>query len=166
MGRRQRLMKNQGHIITSIFLLAIAGYAIYFASGWSFKTGFFPLAIAIPLAILALAHLLLVLFDAPEQVGGVAVEAEFSNDASPEIARRRATSVFGWIGAFIVLVYLVGFPVAVPLFMLFYLKLQSAVDWFRSLLLTVITWGFFYLVFQRLIHLPFESGLLQSSLGL
>jgi hypothetical protein len=55
--------------------------------------------------------------------------------------------------------------VAVPLFMLFYLKLQSAVDWFRSLLLTVITWGFFYFVFQRLIHLPFESGLLQGSLG-
>jgi hypothetical protein len=109
--------------------------------------------------------LLLVLFGAPEQVGGVAVEAEFSNDVSPEIARRRATSIFGWIGAFIALVYLVGFPVAVPLFMLFYLKLQSAVDWFRSLLLTVITWGFFYFVFQRLIHLPFESGLLQGSLG-
>ena len=151
-------MKNQGHIFTSIFLVAIAGYAIYFASGWSFKTGFFPLAIAIPLAILALAHLLLVLFGAPEPLGGVAVEAEFSNDVSPEIARRRATSIFVWIGAFIALVYFVGFPVAVPLFMLFYLKLQSAVDWFRSLLLTVITWGFFYFACNVLLMVQKLSG--------
>jgi len=158
-------MKTHGHIITSIFLIALAGAAIYLASGWSFKTGFFPLAVAIPLAVLALAHLLLVLFGAPEPVAGGAVEAEFSADVSPELARRRAAAVFAWIGAFIFLVYLVSFPVAVPLFMLFYLKLQSSVDWFRSLLLTIVTWGFFYVVFQRLVHMPFETGLLQSSLG-
>jgi hypothetical protein len=117
-------MRNTGHIYTSIFLLAVAGYAIYFASSWSFKTGFFPLAIAIPLAVLVLAHLLLELFGAPEVAGG-AVEAEFSSEVTPEIARRRAATIFGWIGAFIFLVFLVGFPAAVPLFMFFYLSCKA-----------------------------------------
>ena len=36
-------MKQKGHLYFSLFLLVVSGYAIYVASGWSFKTGFFPL---------------------------------------------------------------------------------------------------------------------------
>ena len=159
-------MKNRGHIIFSVFLVAIAGYVVYAASHWSFKTGFFPLAIAIPLIILALLHLALELFGAPETAGGPAVEAEFSNEVTPELARRRAIATFSWIAGFIVLVYLVGFPLAVPLFIFFYLKLQSQENWLWSITLTATAWVFFYALFQRVVQLQFESGVMQNWFGL
>jgi hypothetical protein len=159
-------MKKRGHVGFCVFLLAISGYVVYSASHWSFKTGFFPLAIAIPLIILALLHLALELFGAPETAGGPAVETEFSNDITPEVARRRAIAIFSWIAGFILLVYLVGFPLAVPFFLFFYLKLQSRENWLWSITLTAIAWLFFYGLFQRLVQLQFEAGALQSWLGL
>lgn len=157
---------KKGHLYFSAFLLLVSAYVIFTASRWSFKTGFFPLAIAIPLLISVLIHLYLEFFGAPEVRKGAAVEAEFSSEALDSGARRRVFAIFASIAGFIVSVYLIGFPLTVPLFLLCYLKLQSRVSWFRSLSLTGVTWGFFYLVFQRLVHIQFEAGALQTWLGL
>jgi hypothetical protein len=159
-------MKKRGHIVFSVFLIAISGYVIYSASHWSFKTGFFPLATAIPLMILALLHLALVFFGAPEAAGGPAVETEFSNEITPAVARRRAIAIFSWIAGFILLVYLLGFPFAVPLFLFLYLRLQSRESWLWSITLTASAWLFFYVLFQRLVQLQFEAGAVQHWLGL
>lgn len=159
-------MKLKGHTVFSVFLLLVAGYVVLSASRWSFKTGFFPLATAIPLIVLALFHLALELFAPPERAGGPSVEAEFAGDVEPRVARRRAFGLFAWVAGFIALVFSVGFPVAVPLFLFFYLALQSRVGFFQSAGLTAAAWGFFYFVFQRLIHIQFEEGLLQRWLGL
>jgi len=159
-------MKSKGHLYFSAFLLLVAGYAIFAASRWSFKTGFFPLAIAIPLLILVLVHLYLESFGAPEVSKGPAVDADFSGEVPDEIARRRVLTIFAWIAAFILCVYLIGFPLTVPLFIFFYLKVQSEVSWIHSLALTTITWGLFYLLFQRLVHIQFEAGAIQTWLDI
>jgi hypothetical protein len=159
-------MRSKGHVVFSVFLILVGSYVVYSASRWSFKTGFFPLAVAIPLIILALAHLLMEFFGPPEKTGGPAVETEFSKETPPEVARRRAVAVFSWIAGFIALVYLVGFPVSVPLFVLFFLRLQSGVGWWQSVGLTAVAWGFFYVLFERVVRLQFEDGLLQTWLGL
>ncbi len=160
------LMKMRGHVFFSVFLILVGSFAVYSASHWSFKTGFFPLAIGIPLVILALTHMLLELYSAPERVGDPAVELEFSNEVAPEIARRRVIAIFSWIAGFILLVYLLSFPVAVPLFIFSFLRSQSQVSWLRSIALTAAAWGFFYAVFQRVVQLQFEPGLIQTWLGL
>jgi hypothetical protein len=152
-------------MVFTVLLVALAGYVIYTASSWSFKTGFFPLAVAIPLMVLALLHLALQLFGAPETVAERAAESEFSNETPAEVARRRAIATFSWIAGFIVCVYLVSFPIAVPLFLFLYLKLQSEVNWLKSLGLTLVTWGFYHALFERLINLRFEPGWVQTALG-
>jgi hypothetical protein len=158
-------MKSKGHLYFSAFLLLVSGYAIFAASRWSFKTGFFPLAIAIPLLVLVLIHLYLESFGTPEVSKGPTVEADFSGEVPDDIARRRVVTIFSWIAAFILCVYLIGFPLTVPLFIFFYLKLQSQVSWIHSLALTAITWGLFYILFQRLVHIQFEAGAIQTWLG-
>ena len=156
------MMKSKGHIYFGIFVILVSGYAIFAASRWSFKAGFFPLAVAIPLLALTLIHFYLELFGAPETSKGPAVEAEFSNEVAPEVARRRVITMFSWMAGFILLVYLVGFPVTVPLFLFFYLRIQSEVSWTKSIVLTAITWGLFYALFQRLVRMQFEAGAIQS----
>src|SRR5688572_32440496 len=117
-------MKSKGHLYFRGFLILVSGYAILTASRWSFKTGFFPLAIAIPLLLLVFMHLYLEFFRAPEIGKGPAVDADFSGDVDENVARRRIIITFSWIAGFILAVYLIGFPSTVPLFMFFYLKLD------------------------------------------
>lgn len=159
-------MKSKGHFYFGTFLILVSGYAIYAASQWSFKTGFFPLAVAIPLLGLTLLHCYLELFGAPERNKGPAVEAEFSNEVPPEVARRRVITMFSWMAAFILAVYLVGFPLTVPLFVFLFLKFQSEVSWTKSIALTGITWMLFYGLFQWLVRIQFEAGAIQSWLGM
>jgi Tripartite tricarboxylate transporter TctB family len=159
-------MKSKGHLYFSAFLLVISGYVIFTASRWSFKTGFFPLAAAIPLLVLVLIHLYLELFAPAEVSKGPAVEAEFSDEVAPDIARRRVITIFSWIAAFILFVYLIGFPLTVPLFIFCYLKFQSDVTWLSTIALTAISWGFFYTLFQRLVYIQFEAGVIPTWLGL
>ena len=159
-------MKSKGHLYFGTFLVLISGYAIFAASQWSFKTGFFPLAVAIPLLVLTLLHFYLELFGAPEKRQGPAVEAEFSNQVPPEVARRRVITMFSGMAAFILAVYLVGVPLTVPLFVFLFLKIQSQVSWTKSIVLTAIAWFFFYGLFQRLVRIQFETGALQSWLGM
>jgi hypothetical protein len=158
-------MHKKGNFFFSIFLILVAGYAALSASYWSFKTGFFPLAISIPLLVLVILNLVLEFVGGAEKASGPAVEAEFTTDVAPEVARRRVIETFSWIAGFILLVFLLGFPVAVPLFLFSYLAIQSRVGWLLSLILTATTWGFFYFLFQRLLNLQFEAGVIQTWLG-
>jgi hypothetical protein len=64
------------------------------------------------------------------------------------------------MAAFIVLVFLFGFPIAVPLFVFSYLVVQSRAGWGLSIALTAAAWGFFHVIFERLLHFPFEAGLI------
>jgi VIT1/CCC1 family predicted Fe2+/Mn2+ transporter len=64
------------------------------------------------------------------------------------------------MGTFIVLVVLAGFPLAVPLFVFAYLVMESRERWFLALVLAAAAWGAFHLLFQRLLHFPFEAGLI------
>ena len=158
--------RRKGHLYFSAFLLLVSGYAILSALGWSFKTKLFPLATAIPIFILVLLHLYLELFGAKEVARGPAVEAEFSGEASDSAGQRRAWIIFAWIAGFILSVYLIGFPWTVPLFMFCFLRFQSQATLLQSVGLTASTWAFFYLLFQRLVHIQFESGLIQAWVGM
>jgi Tripartite tricarboxylate transporter TctB family len=158
-------MHKKGNFFFSIFLILVAGYAALSASYWSFKTGFFPLAVSIPLLVLVILNLVLEFVGGAEKASGPAVEAEFTTDVAPEVVRRRVIETFSWIAGFILLVFLLGFPVAVPLFLFSYLAIQSRVGWLLSIILTATTWGFFYFLFQRLLNLQFEAGVIQTWLG-
>ena len=150
----------------SLLLIAVAGYAVISARHWSFKAALFPLATAIPLFILAGTQLILELFGGQETTSGPAVELELSTDVDPAVARKRVAGILAWIAGFILLVFLVGFPLAVPVFIFSFLSLQSRVGWRLSFTLTVTAWGIFYFLFQRLLNVQFEAGAIQTWMGL
>lgn len=158
-------MRN-GRLVYCIFLLAVAGYAIYQASGWTFKTALFPLAVSIPLLALLTIQLVQIIFGKAEGDSGAALDVEFSSDVPPEVARRRVIGIFAWIVGFIVSVYLIGFPLTVPLFIFNYLKFQSGVGWLPTIVATAVTWGCFHGLFEWLVHIQFEDGAIQTWLSL
>jgi hypothetical protein len=134
--------------------------------GWTFKAALFPLAVSIPFVVLVAIQLAYEVFGRGETAAGPAVDVEFTADVPSDVARRRAIVTFLWVGGFILLVYLVGFPLGVPIFVFSYLVLQGQVGWPISVGLTLAASLFFYGVFQQILRLRFEEGLMQTWLGM
>jgi len=158
-------MRINGRIVFNIGIMAAAAVAILMARQWSFKAAFFPLVTAIPLLTLATIQLLADLFGRSPGAGESRHDLELATDVPPEIARRRTIAIFAWIAGFILLVFLLGFPYAVPIFVFLYLAPQTGVGWRLKMLLPAIAWGFFYGLFVRVLHLPFDAGQIQTWLG-
>lgn len=139
-------MRLSGAALFSLCLAAAAAYAVYAALRWPPKAALFPLTMGIPLVVLALAQ--------------TVVELRAPPPAGPPGARRRALVVFAWMGTFIVLVVLAGFPLAVPVFVFSYLVAEGREKWPLASGLAAAAWGAFHLLFERLLHFPFEAGLI------
>lgn len=141
-------MRLSGAALFSVGLAVVAAYAVYAALRWPPKAALFPLTMGIPLLVLALVQTVLELRDPPPS-------------GSPA-ARRRTFVVFAWMGTFIVLVLLAGFPIAVPIFVFSYLAMESRERLGLSIALAAAAWGVFHLLFERLLHFPFETGLIRD----
>jgi hypothetical protein len=139
-------VRLSGAALFGVGLAVVAAYAVYAALRWPPKAALFPLTMGIPLLVLALAQTLIELRDPPPP-------------AAPA-ARRRTFVVFAWMVTFIVLVLLAGFPIAVPIFVFSYLVMESRERWGLSIALAAAAWGVFHLLFERLLHFPFETGLI------
>jgi hypothetical protein len=157
---------HKGPQLFCAFLIVVASSAIYLAMDWPFNAALFPLSLAIPLLVLASIQLLQLWLGKEDIIESAAVDLEFSSDVPPEIARRRVISAFAWITGFIVSVYLIGFPLTVPLFVCCYLRFESSLGALPTIAATAMTWAMFYGLFQKLVHLQFEQGALQAWLGL
>jgi hypothetical protein len=146
----------------SVLIMLASGYGIFAASAWPWKAALFPLVIGIPLFCLAAAEALWSLFGAAPAEAGVAKDFKLSTGTGS--ARRTAVAA-GWILGFFAAIVVLGFPIAVPLFVFLYLRLQGREPWLVCILMTGAIWGVFYGLFDALLHLPFPAGWLFTWLG-
>jgi hypothetical protein len=152
-------MPRKASLILSIGVMLMSGYGVYAATAWPWKAALFPLAIGIPLFCLAAVEALWSFF-------GREAEAEGSMELQITPPGRSTWIAGAWMLAFFAGVVLLGFPYAVPLFVLLYLKLQGGEGWLLSVSITAAVAAVFYGLFDALLHLPFPSGLLLDWLGL
>lgn len=135
-----------------------AGYALYASLSWPLRAALFPRVIGIPLLVLAVVEMLLSALVTEKQREGHAVDFELSKDVDSATARKRTTGMFLWIIGFMILILSVGFTIAVPLFVLLYMRLAGGERWGLTLVLTIISWLFIEGLFNRLLHIPFPQG--------
>jgi Tripartite tricarboxylate transporter TctB family len=158
-------VRCSGRALFSLVLVGVGLFAVLSAWRWPFKAALFPIIVGIPLAVLAGVQLVLELRGRGAQMDEPALDLQLGGAVPEKVARRRTLTLFAWIAGFVVLVALVGFPVAVPIFMVSYLGFQTATGWRTALGLAGAAWAFFYGVFQWLLRLPFEPGWIQTWLG-
>jgi hypothetical protein len=157
-------MRNKASLALSAAIMLLAAWGVYAALDWPLKAKLFPLVIGIPLFCLAGAEALWTLFG--RGYAGRAHDLTLSDDVPPEIARRRTAIAAGWILGFFAAILLLGFPVAVPLFVFLYLVIQGGERRIFAALFSAVVWALFYGLFDLLLHLPFPAGWLQEWLGL
>jgi len=142
---------RKASLILAVMILLAAGYAVFAAHGWPRKAALFPLAIGIPVFCLAI------------------IEAGWALLGRPAAEEAVAGSGFlpwAWMIAFLAMIVLLGFPIAVAAFLLVYLKLQAREGWVFSVVVTALVWGAFHGLFDLMLHLPFPAGWLLEWLGL
>ena len=155
-------MPRAASLTLSVGIMILAGYGIFAATGWPWKAALFPLAIGIPLFCLAAVEALWTLFGSAQTGRN---EMEVALTTAPG-AQRRIPVAVAWMLGFFAAVVLLGFPLAVPLFLFLYLKLQGGEGWLLSIGITLAVTALFYGLFDALLHLPFPSGWLLDWLGL
>lgn len=158
-------MRFSGRVLFSGAVALLAAWAVAQTVGWPIKTSLYPRVVGIPLLILAAIETVLSLRGKEEAGAGEAMDVALSEEVPPDVAVRRTVAILIWTGGFYLVIILIGFPVAIPLFVLAYLRGQAKEAWIISLLLPALAWLGFYLLFVRLLHTPFADGLLWQALS-
>jgi putative tricarboxylic transport membrane protein len=156
------LEKSRWSPVFTLAIIALFAWALWESKNFGFRAGLFPWAIGYPVLAMAVAQLVLELMGKSR---GGALESEVDVDLPPEVVRRRTVGILSWIIGFFLLIWLVGFSYAVPITTLLYLKLSGGEKWPITILFTLVTWAFFYGVFEYSLRIPFPEGLLFDWLG-
>ena len=140
---------------------------VYLAQDWRVQARLYPWVIGIPMVILAVIQVILDLkgVQAKKTDDATPMDFQFTQEVDPVIAQKRAVVMFAWLLGFFFMIWLLGFPIAVPLMMFCYLRFQGKEPWVLSMSLTAIAWVFFYGLFVKLLTLPFPEGFIITWLG-
>jgi len=146
-------------VLFTVCVISLLALALWQSRNFGFRAGLFPWVIGTPTLLLALFQLAKDL-RGHKKAGATQLEGEATIEVSPEVATRRTLTVLGWTVGFFIAIWLLGFSYAVPLTMVLYLKFAGREKWPITAIMTFCTWGFFYLLFQRLLNVPFPDGLI------
>lgn len=158
-------MHNKSAVALSVLIMIASGYAIVTAWDWPWKAALFPLAIGIPVFLLATAEVAWG-FLGKHAEGDAAKDFQLSTHLPPKEALRRTGIAIAWILGFFAGIVLLGFQIAIPLFVFLFLTVQGREGWIFSVVFAAIIWAIFYGLFDYLLHLPFPTGLILDWAGL
>jgi hypothetical protein len=144
--------------------MAVSAWAVLAATAWPWKAALFPLVIGIPVFILSVAEFCVTAMGRAASAEGQAVDFVPSRHVERSLALRRTVATFGWLVAFTLLIVGLGFSLAIPIFVLLYLRVAAHETWARSLTLAVIAWAIVHGLFVRLLNVPFPEGWVQTGL--
>ena len=153
------------NILFSLFVVALVAWAVLEGGDWKWRARLFPWVIGFPLLAIALLQLGLELRELFKIKQERAEPVPRVRDAEAVMVHRRTVTISCWIFGFLAAIWLLGFPIAVPIATFLYLKVGAAEKWTISLILTAFAWLFFYGLFSYLLHIPFPEGLLLSWLN-
>ncbi len=96
------------------------------------------------------------IFSEPAKVEGMAFEAPL-----PEVGDSRwgNLEIWSWLIGLFVVILLVGFPIAVPLFVFAYAKFYGS-RWITAIIMSGVSWGFIYGVFEETLHVRWPEPFL------
>jgi len=162
MRQREGQLKVRPQAIFSFVFVIFFIVFIYEAQEWRMQARLYPLAIGIPMLVLAIIQLILDLkgVERKQSDDAAPVDFQFAQAIDPVVARKRTFNIFGWFFGFFIGIWLLGFTITIPLMVFGYLKIQSGETWRLSLTLTAIAWFFFWSLFIWLLNLPFPDGLI------
>jgi len=158
-------MKKKEGIIFAALLVCLVGTALITSFSYNPKTRLVPVLVGCVSLILSIIIFLGEIFPQFRQVFEVDL---FTRDKivvrEKTIGRwdekKGLTIAIFWVMLFAVLLFLVGFNIAVPVCVLVYVKLFGKQNWPVSLSVTALIWVFIYGLFQLIMDYTLFEGIL------
>jgi len=158
-------MTFSGRTWMSLGVMVVAAWGVIKALSWPLTTALFPVVIGIPVFILAASEFISSLSKSEKKdIKPSAKGAVPRKEKTERIPLRKDVLAFLLILSFFFLILLVGFPIAVPLFVFLYMKIYGREKWGLSAGLAAAAWGGFYGLFVLVSNIHFEEGWIQQGL--
>ncbi len=162
--------------VTSVFYLAfiaLIGTMVFQATGWHFNAKVAPLSVGFFVLAVAAISLLNHTFRETASDRTVARDAREgatrslrldlqADDRGIEkaVVTRRAITFLGWLLGFLALIATIGMLPTVFVFVILYMRLEGDEKWWLTLTIAAGMTAFAYVVFERLLHLPWPPTVL------
>ena len=153
-----------GATAVSFVVAAVAAWALWESRHFGPRAGLFPWAVGMPCLALAIVQLGRDLRG--HRVSSTREESDESAPrVSPELVKRRTASMFGWIIAFLLGIWLIGFSLATLVVSFAYLRTMRE-GWVMTVVLSLANFAFVYGLFERGLGVPFPPAQIMVWLGL
>ncbi|HWP59320.1 MAG TPA: tripartite tricarboxylate transporter permease [Candidatus Acidoferrales bacterium] len=139
----------------SFALVAVLSWALWESRNFGFRAGLFPWVIGTPVLLLSIVQFARDILGKTKRTG---LESTMDQELPKEIARRRTAAIVGWIVAFFLAIWLLGFSLAAPVMTLLYLRVAGRESWPSTIASTVLAGALVYGFFERALHIPFPEG--------
>jgi Tripartite tricarboxylate transporter TctB family len=147
----------------SFGVVAFFVWMLWLSRNFDFKTGLFPITVAVTVLIFACIQLV------RDLLGKDLVDPDpelHEVHVGRELVIRRSLTTFGWIIGYFVAIWLFSFAIGGALCTFVHLKFGARERWPITLLITFIAWGAIFFFFDGILHTPFPPGKLFEWLSL
>jgi hypothetical protein len=142
-------------ILFTSFIGLLILTALFVAKDWPVRASIVILLLGSVGAVLVLWQVVLD-FKALRSEGAKGDRPTFEVEALAHQGRWGSLEIWAWLWGLFFAVHLIGFLIALPLFVFFYVKLYGG-SWSTSVTLSAGTWGFLYGVFDQVLHVPWPK---------
>ncbi len=156
-------MKRTWPIMTLVMLaifVVMTGVAMTYPEGARFQ----PLVIGLPAIALCLLQLVLDLRAKPAGDVTVPAQTPLRPDSESPPALRRELIVWSYLLGFVAAILLVGFWIAIPCFLVAFLRLEAKAGWPLALGLGLGATGILYALFALVLRVSLHEGWLLQAL--
>ncbi|MFC1979925.1 tripartite tricarboxylate transporter TctB family protein [Chloroflexota bacterium] len=151
-------MKLKGKSYFLIAIMAAMLFVIIYSLGMEYiESKLLPLIIGSIVLILAAMALVRDMWGKGKPSSAAIVEESLPEETGVGISRYLLGGA--WVLGFFLAIYLLGFIIAIPLFVLLYTKLNGT-SWIATIVLTVLTTGITYVLFEIVLQVDLYPGLL------
>jgi hypothetical protein len=157
------VVRSKEQIIFTAFIGLVMLAALFVAKDWPIRASIIILLLG-GVAIILIGIQLAKDFQAMRTQGTRITRPTFEVQAVEHQGRWGSLEIWAWLWGLFFAVHLIGFPIALPLFVFSYVKLYGG-GWLTAVLLTALTWGFLYGIYDHLLNVPWPKPWLASLLG-
>jgi hypothetical protein len=141
---------------------------VYQAKDWRMQARLYPFVIGIPMIILAIIQVIMDLKGIEHKPDDNVTPMDFqaTKTIEPALAFKRTINMFSWFLGFFFGCWFVGFSITIPVMVFSFMYFHGKEKLLLAATLTGIAYVFFWMLFVRLLNLPFPDGQVQTWLGL
>ena len=167
-----KVFHNKGQLLFTMLLLLFVLAVVFGSLSYGEEAMLIPFIVGIPTVILLTLVLITEnyssLFSRFRVSADSGIAGSMAKDRQKDVGEREpARSILAacvWMGGFFGLVFVGGFLVGIPVFVLLYFKFSARMSWLVGTLATVATAGFIYGVFEIAMKVDLFKGIAFGSI--